>query len=700
MQAERDGALRGLVKRAGGYLGSVPGRVAGAVRSAPKKLGAFFRAPIKSISGAFDRHPVTATVILAFLLTEFIEMVARRSPWDGIVFIFAHPVSFFTNMCIIMMTLSTAHFFKKRPFYLSLISSVWIALGIVDAVVESFRGIPFGLIDIKVLPSVLPILNMYLDVWQIVLVCVAAVLVLAALVLLYIKSGKRKPRYNVAAIFMAASVLLAAGSYSLTVMGREEKRQEDFSNITVAYRKYGFTYCFCTGAVDQGIHQPGFYSRAAVNWLVGNLDEEETPEVLPNIIMVQLESFFDISHLDDVDYVEDPIPTFTAMKERCSSGFLTVPSVGAGTANTEFEVLSGMSLDFFGIGEYPYKTILKEEACETVVRDLAELGYTGTAVHNNMGTFYSRDEVFAQLGFDRFIPIEFMDGVEYNPIGWARDAVLTDEILKAMDTSAGLDFVFTITVQGHGKYQRGVDSVDMEYTDVEWANEEEEDDAAFAYYVSQLSETDRFIADLTAALSRRAEPTVVVFYGDHLPSFSIGSDQLENGDIFQTEYVIWSNYELPEHDENLNAYQLTAKVLKELGISRGLLTRYHQQMAGSQDYLDGLKLLEYDMLYGDFYCYGGSNPYEATDLQMGVEPIVARHYSYDVASKELTVYGENFTPFSAVTLDGQEAPTEFINSGTLKATLEDPPFFGQVLTVRQVTKRGVTLYESVGLVLK
>ena len=43
-----------------------------------------------------------------------------------------------------------------------------------------------------------------------------------------------------------------------------------------------------------------------------------------------------------------------------SSGYFKVPSVGAGTANTEFEVLTGMSMRFFGPGEYPYKTYVKE----------------------------------------------------------------------------------------------------------------------------------------------------------------------------------------------------------------------------------------------------------------------------------------------------------------------------------------------------
>ena len=62
---------------------------------------------------------------------------------------------------------------------------------------------------------------------------------------------------------------------------------------------------------------------------------------------------------------QNPIPTFHNLEKNYTSGYLTVPVVGAGTANTEFEVLSGMSMQYFGTGEYPYKTILKKTDCES-----------------------------------------------------------------------------------------------------------------------------------------------------------------------------------------------------------------------------------------------------------------------------------------------------------------------------------------------
>lgn len=652
---------------------------------------------------ALDKHPVIFTAVLAFLVVCLVESICRLSPIDGFVFIFKHPINFLTNYLIVLSTISLGHLFHKRAFSLTFLSVLWLTLGIIDGVVMSFRGIPFSFADVLLLPSVWSILTVYLEIWQMVLLGAVILLAIAGLVLLCVKAKKHPVKLRMTAVLIAGAVLLTVGSYSLTVVGHEEKRQETFGNISEAYDTYGFAYCFCTGAVDMGVSKPPFYSRAAVNWLLGNMEEPATPRELPNIIMVQLESFFDVARLDDVSFGENPIPVFTELRERYTSGFLAVPSIGAGTANTEFEVLSGMNIDFFGMGEYPYNTILHEEACESVAWDLKSLGYTGTAIHNNSGTFYGRNEVLAQLGFDTFTSIEFMENVEYNPIGWAKDAVLTQEILKALDSTRDQDFIFTITVQGHGKYQRGVDSIDTEHLGITW-DTDPDDENALAYYAGQLSETDAFIGQLIEALSRRAEPTVVAFYGDHLPNFNIGSEELKNGNNFQTEYVIWSNFDLPKDDEDLSAYQLSAKVLGELGIHQGLLTRYHQQMRDTPDYMDGLKLLEYDMLYGKFYCFGGANPYTATDLRMGVDTISVTGYEIDEENGLLRVLGQNFTDYSIVYIDGDKMETTRNEDGTLTVSLEEAgtpeELRGRVLTVCQNTKNGVTLSESVGLIIE
>ena len=101
-------------------------------------------------------------------------------------------------------------------------------------------------------------------------------------------------------------------------------------------------------------------------------------------------------------------------------------------------------------------------------------------------------------------------------------------------------------------------------------------------------------------------------YGDHQPSLSQTTGDMKNGSLYQTPYVIWSNYGISKKDENLTAYQIGAEVLKRAGISNGTLTAYHQDHSGDANYESNLKALQYDMLYGKQYIYGGINPYVPT----------------------------------------------------------------------------------------
>ncbi len=634
----------------------------------------------RRLAGLYGRMPARASAVLAAALVLAVEVLSRHSVVSTVLFVFCHPVHFLTNWAIVLLTLAVCLLFKRRRFLLALVTGLWLAMGLVDFVMGFFRITPLGTADLLLLPSVFSIIGVYVDTWLIVLLALALLAGLGWLVAAFIRSEKRQPDYRRAGAFVLACAALTAALYTSTVWGHEDERAEAYANLIDAYDHYGFAYCFWTGAFDRGIDEPEVYSERAVERILDRLEPGAEPAEKPDIVMVQLESFFDVRYLDDVELEEDPIPVFRALKEDYSTGFLTVPSMGAGTANTEFEVLSGMSLDYFGMGEYPYMTVLQEEACETVARDLKAMGYGAHAVHNYAGNFYSRNSVFAQLGFDTFTSLEYMNGVEYNPIGWARDEVLLEPILQALDSGDGPQFVFAITVQCHGKYQRGEDSPEAEDLAVDWTDDEEEENA-LAYYLSQLRETDAFVGQLVQALERRDRPAVLVLYGDHLPNFDIGSEQLKNGDIFQTEYVIWDNMGLERADGDLYAYQLSAGVLERIGASVGVICRYHQQMAGRKDYGAGLQMLEYDMLYGDYYCYGGSNPYAAVPLRMGLEPVRVTGAAW--AGGVLTAQGENFTDWSRLAVDGEELDTVLAADGSLQAELEEPPESDAQITVRQ-----------------
>lgn len=174
-------------------------------------------------------------------------------------------------------------------------------------------------------------------------------------------------------------------------------------------------------------------------------------------------------------------------------------------------------------------------------------------------------------------------------------------------------------MQGHGKYSSNPPQTPYPITSTGL-----EDNPSlkneFEYYINQLHETDEFLGELLDALREYPEPVVLVIYGDHLPALAFDADDLRAGTMLATEYVIWTNDDsLPKVDQDLHSYQLTACTLERYGISGGVLPSYHQRCGSEADYLSGLSVLEYDMLYGDKLLYEGQAPYPTRQYAHGRE---------------------------------------------------------------------------------
>lgn len=606
--------------------------------------------------------------LISVLLILVIEVLARHSLTDGIRFVWDHPFLTLLSAAILTAFYALALLVPKRNFVWLCITVVIVGLAVTNSILLCFRITPLAATDIALLTSVFEIMGIYLTVWQIILLVLLVLVVIAGLIYLGIRMKKQV--YHPLLAVCNAVISILAVVLMIHIGDARGWLQTEFANLPDAYADNGFVYCFTRSLFDRGISKPDTYDEDTVDNILEDMKKQKTNEVeeKPNIIFIQLESFMDLKRMQGVTYSEEPTPVYSSLRKTCPGGFLKVPSVGAGTANTEFEILTGMTLDYFGAGEYPYKTVLQDETCESMAYNLRELGYRTGVLHNNTGSFYSRNKVFANLGFDYFVSSEYMENLSYNPIGWAKDKVLTGQIQHILKATSEPDLIYTITVQDHGKYP--TELLEEPHIKVSgFAPEDEERQNAFTYYVNQCHETDAFLGSLIATLNAFEEPVVLVLYGDHLPNLDITEEELASGNLFQTEYVIWSNkkmledYELSKKNENLYAYQLSAHVLKLFGMNNGLLTKFHQMYHNYDNYKSNLKILQYDMLYGKKEVYDGLSPYEPTDLQMGFDPIRIT----DVSSVGGSVYvmGKNFTESSFVFIDGKKQDTVFLNENTL-----------------------------------
>lgn len=599
----------------------------------------------------------------ALILTFAVEMLCRKDPAAALLFAWESPAAFFYNALLVGCTLLPVLFVRRRVFGYAVCSAVWLILGIVDMITRVMRIRPFTAYDVYVFFTNLDITNTYVSLWQIALIVIAVAAIVYGLVHLFRTEPKGNVHRRLAAAF--AAVLLVAAVPATIVY---ERNHNEYSDLLTGYNRSGFVYSFLRSFVDRGVDKPEEYDAEIIDDILADVTQAQENNAVgrrPSFVFLQMESFMDPSEFIMAECSENAVPNFTALKETCSTGYLHVPVIGCGTANVEFEVLTGMRLSDFGTGEYPYTTILQSETCETIAYELKKQGYTAHVVHNNSGTFYGRNLVLPMLGFDTFTSIEYMQNVTYNELGWSRDDVLTQSILDALDSTQGADFVYAISVQGHGKYI--AEAPETPYDITSTGIEDGDKKNGFEYYVSQVQEMDAFLGELVEALKRYSEPVVLVAYGDHLPALDgLTAEDMRTGSLHKTQYVIWSSDgSIPKEDKDVTAYQLTAYTLGRLNMSGGTIMRFHQQNAGDENYDSELAALEYDILYGDKYLYDGVTPYQRTDMRMGVKDVAVT--SALLREDTVIVRGENFTPFSVVYVDGKALDTFYIDQHTLTA---------------------------------
>ena len=654
--------------------------------------------------------PFVGYLLLACVMNYVLEVLSRHSFLKAFLFIKGSPLVFLYNAFIIFVTLSLVLFAKRRVFATVFVCVMWVISAFANYIVLFFRTTPFSAIDVLMIRNVMTMLDKYMTKWQMVLSAIGIVLVILLLVYLYIRlpkiESKRHPLRASAYVCMCLFLII-----NLTRVAVETQTISDnFGNLAYAYNDYGFAYCFSNSIIDVGIRKPNGYSETSVREIVDGLDydksevifitkeeadaikeseEKEDPstaneisyyqneaatEEYPNIIVIQLESIFDTKYMKDFHTSEDPMPTLTKLKNKYSWGLLTVPAVGAGTANTEFEVQTGMSTQFFGAGEYPFKTVMTSVSCDSMGYDLKRLGYATAGFHNNDATFYERYIDYSNLGFDTFSGMEHMYMLNYTPRGWGKDDVLDDLMIDRMEQTEGRDYITTITVQAHGRYPKKytatLTNVGCYFTG-KYA-EDLEKRAAWLYYINMCRETDNMVASLLYKLEKLEEPTVVFMYGDHLPSLSLEQDDLEDITLYQTEWIMWDNIGLSTENKDFASYQASTYIFNRLKLPGGLMQNFHNHYMNSaayEDYMAKLEMLEYDVLYGENYAYDRFNPFPPTSMQLGIRDIsVVR---YEIVEDTVFIYGTGFNEFSKVYVDGEEAETTYMNYQTLSVPLSE-----------------------------
>jgi hypothetical protein len=246
-------------------------------------------------------------------------------------------------------------------------------------------------------------------------------------------------------------------------------------------------------------------------------------EDLPDIIVIQSESFF------------DPRRSFAGIRgsvlahfdEACAGsdlhGRLRVPAWGANTMRPEFAFLSGLTPDALDVHRFnPYRRVAKE-SIRALPAVLREVGYTTSCIHPHPARFFRRDRAFPNLGFDRFIDGKFFRGAR--KVGpYVSDEAVVDRLFAELRASHGPAFFFLITMENHGPLHLEPFHQGEERDYFESAPSEECRD--LGVYLRHLRNADRELGRLREYLQARSRPSILCFYGEHVPSMPKVYDSL------------------------------------------------------------------------------------------------------------------------------------------------------------------------------
>ena len=268
---------------------------------------------------------------------------------------------------------------------------------------------------------------------------------------------------------------------------------------------------------------------AAVRGLLAKVPVETTPTETdaahPDVVVILSESLFDSTIMKGMAGLPVTLPNVRASIAQGHGGYMKVPTFGGGTIRTEFEVMTGMPMDAFPNAPFPYVTLVRDHI-PGLVSELKKHGYRTIAVHGNDGSFWNRQNAYKAIGFDRFITKrEFPKDAAHNG-RWISDAVMTDIILDQLAHAPGPTFVLGLSMESHGPYtdKKTTDQAARDAVRIPPGLTAEES-LELRNYLYHAHRADAQFARLLDGLKARKRPTVLLFFGDHLPGLR---------DVFQT----------------------------------------------------------------------------------------------------------------------------------------------------------------------
>lgn len=295
------------------------------------------------------------------------------------------------------------------------------------------------------------------------------------------------------------------------------------------------------------------------------INQTRSGELTDNtVIMILSETFSDPTRVPGVSFSLDPIPNIRNIKNTTTSGLMLSPGYGGGTANIEYQALTGLNLANFNDSLIvPYQQLVPNQNNPYSFNQIWMEKYgknASTAVHPFQQSMYLRNINYRKFGFsylytlDSKVPLEHTGCIDRSP--YVSDSEAYQSILDLLDKqqdSNSSQFLQLVTMQNHMPYGDYYDNNEFSDADI---SEDLSDGERWNIntYTKGINWTDQETADFLNQLDQIDKPITVIFYGDHLPGIYDTADMDKNNKtvLHETDYFIWSNSVSPSHDAKVN----------------------------------------------------------------------------------------------------------------------------------------------------
>ncbi|MCO5062995.1 MAG: LTA synthase family protein [Rhizobiaceae bacterium] len=587
-----------------------------------------------------------ASILLSAALVFLIELVARGDVASTVQFFFQPFKPGWTTIIVFTLVLTLLDaIFGRRHIGILILAPFTLLLAFIGHQKAHYLGDPLYPTDFLYARQIMELMPLLVRErpWLAVGMVVVGIAAIAALFSVWRHWHRNGPRISHKSRVWRVAVAVPALAFFVSIMDYAtfSWTRDRLQIIPIMwdqkenYASNGFALAFAMNVPMAKVNAPHGYSQKAMAAINPPANAPVAlPQQRPDIIIVMSESFWDPTRLPGVSFSPDPIPNV----RNAHSGHVFSPEFGGMTANVEFEALTGFSNAFLPYGSIPYQQYVRK-AVPSLASFFRSEGYETMAMHPFEGWFWNRKAVYDAFGFDRFYSIENLPPMKARgPL--ISDESLTDEIIRHADQADRPFFYFAVSLQSHGPYEpyRYPDPViKVEASTTETTRQ------SILSYAEGAHDADKELKRLMDWAQNRDRPTVIAFFGDHLPPLNLGyvetkflkepvPDRREPPDALalhrETPLVVWSNKDGPIRDiGTISPAFLPFYVLKTAGISHPYYTgflgelnsKYHvverhlllgangeptPDWSRAKDVdpsINDFRLLQYDAMFGNAY---------------------------------------------------------------------------------------------------